>query len=260
MWTATSVWTCRLRRTRWSPPWETATAAALSSGCSVTWPWASDPSPHLTSPTTTTTHPNQSWLSTPSPGGSYHTHHNTPLPVTAWPANTEIQAAAACLPLWRRLLLQLATGFELHLPSRRQDELWLWGPRHVQAGRTMCEVCAWRTLKSKHSCCVTQLLAVRPLCCSDCCLAAGQTIKQIIYKNIARHVSAMVCTVNDLPPAVYMQCIDVHCWYNLKTRLLLSWLLLILFPYHVWVTFKYKGSDVGNRARPILDLWSWYQY
>ncbi len=112
MWTATSVWTCRLRRTRWSPLWETATAAALSSGCSVTWPWVSDPSPHLPSPPTTTTHPNQSWLSTPSAGGSYHARHNTPLPVTAWPANTEIQAAVACLPLWRRLLLQLATGFE----------------------------------------------------------------------------------------------------------------------------------------------------
>lgn len=46
-WTATSVWTCRRRKTRWFPPSETATTAARSSGCSVTWPWASDAHPHL---------------------------------------------------------------------------------------------------------------------------------------------------------------------------------------------------------------------
>lgn len=46
-WTATSVWTCRRRKTRWFPPSETATTAARSSGCSVTWPWASDPHPRL---------------------------------------------------------------------------------------------------------------------------------------------------------------------------------------------------------------------
>ena len=39
-------------------------------------------------------HPNQSWLSTPSPGGSYHTHH-TPLPVSAWPANAEILGSSS---------------------------------------------------------------------------------------------------------------------------------------------------------------------
>lgn len=42
-WTATSVWTCRQKKTSWFPPSETATTAAPSSGCSVTWPWASDP-------------------------------------------------------------------------------------------------------------------------------------------------------------------------------------------------------------------------
>lgn len=42
-WTATSAWTCRRRKTRWFPPSETATTAARSSGCSVTWPWASEP-------------------------------------------------------------------------------------------------------------------------------------------------------------------------------------------------------------------------
>ena len=92
-WTATSVWTCRLRRTRWCPPWETAMTAALSSGCSVTWPWASDPSPSPLPPSTTLIL-NQSWLSTPSPGGSYHTHH-TPLPVSAWPANAEILGSSS---------------------------------------------------------------------------------------------------------------------------------------------------------------------
>lgn len=42
-WTATSVWTCRQKKTSWFPPSESATTAAPSSGCSVTWPWASDP-------------------------------------------------------------------------------------------------------------------------------------------------------------------------------------------------------------------------
>lgn len=46
MWIATSAWTCPLRTTRWSPHWETAMAAVPSSGCSVTWPLASDSSPH----------------------------------------------------------------------------------------------------------------------------------------------------------------------------------------------------------------------
>lgn len=130
MWTATSVWTCRLRRTRWCPPWETATTAAPSSGCSVTWPWASDPSPHL-SPHHS--RPNRSWLSTPSPGGSHHAHH-TPLSVSAQPATTETQTAADYLPLCSRLLLQLATGLR-----ERPHQPFKWQWQAVVLGTSLCQ-------------------------------------------------------------------------------------------------------------------------
>lgn len=65
-WIVTNAWTCHLRRTRWSPLWETAVAAAPSSGCSVTWPWASDPSPqhYLLLLTWPTIHTLTRWLLT----------------------------------------------------------------------------------------------------------------------------------------------------------------------------------------------------
>lgn len=181
-WTATSVWTCRLRRTRWCPPWETATTAALSSGCSVTWPWASDPSPSPLPPHHS--HRNQSWHSTPSPGGSYQTRH-TPLPVSAWPANAEIPGSSSGLSSITEV--SPFTGLREAGPAMTScgfGDLVM----SRQGERCVCDLCLWRTLKSKH-CPVSQLLALHPLCCSDCCLAAGQTNRRTSTTRILQGTS-----------------------------------------------------------------------
>lgn len=171
MWTATSVWTCRPRRTRWCPPWETATAAALSSGCSATWPWAPDPSPHLSSPL-----PRSVLILT----RCLFPQHAVHLSSCHSPASEyNVQAASAYLPLWERLLFQLASGVTGAAPAVQATR---------QAGALGTSACPSREnnvsglCMEKHSNQST-LLAVRPACSSDWRWAACQTIKQKCTQN-----------------------------------------------------------------------------
>lgn len=79
-WTATSVWTCHQKKTSWFPPSETATTAAPSSGCSVTWPWASDSHLGRTASAPVLHDPRSP---PPSPGGCVRVRH-TSVYASAW--------------------------------------------------------------------------------------------------------------------------------------------------------------------------------
>lgn len=107
MWIATSAWTCPLRTTRWSPHWETAMAAVPSSGCSVTWPLASDSSPQ----SSVVLHPTSPGF--PYPHQMALTTHHAPLAFTSWPRNAENWAAAAFLP-FDRITVQHRFEDKLH--------------------------------------------------------------------------------------------------------------------------------------------------
>lgn len=172
MWTATSAWTCRPRRTRWCPRWETATTAAPSSGCSATWPWASDPSSYLFPPPLSSRPAlgPPSPPRAPSPGGSSCTSHASPL------CQTGQRPMVFPLRSRRRLFVRPAIRFQAAATAA------LYGDLSVQVERRVASAHGQHRNQSLSP--VSQLLAPPcPLCRSVCCLAGGQMIKQKCIPN-----------------------------------------------------------------------------
>lgn len=241
-WTATSVWTCRLRRTRWCPPWETAMTAALSSGCSVTWPWASDPSPSPLPPSTT--------LILTSPG-SPHPHQVA--------LTTHIIRLFLCQPGQRMQRFQAAAAAAAaYLPLRKCLLLQVWERpaqpwRAVALGTSSCpgrenDVCELCFMENTEIEALSSQPAASPASSVLLRLLLScwtNKPKNIHNKNTARHVSAMVCSVNDLPSSCcvqYMQCFGSHCRYNLKSKTVVVITAAHIFPYQCLCYIKITGK------------------